>query len=1090
MGLEYIKHINTAIISRSPRSSFGYMYKMHRYWSKKSPDVISQYIRNYTNPGEIIIDPFCGSGIVISEAIRLGRKAVGIELNPMAYFITKMTLLPINLSNLYWSFMDIKENCKEEIYELFTTKCDKCGKNAIVDFYVKEKELTRLIAYKCRCSKKRLYKSPTKRDLNLDKKISQKEVPFWYPKDIHLPIIRKEKIRYLHELFTRRNLISLSIILNSINKIEDEKVNQMMKLAFTSALDKCSKLKPLSYKNRKKGSLPNLQESWVANRFYMPKNWLEVNPWQAFERSFNIVYKGKKESNEKLKYASSGSSFKDLINSQANYIIYNGSAEDIIKKYISSSTVHYVLTDPPFIGNIQYLALSTFWGAWLKFSFNYDKELIVNKFRNKMIKDYNNHLNVIFKTIINVLIPGRYIHIFYEDVRGPYLHNLLRLLIGSKILPEKILDQPPVVSFIKSKKVASKYTSKSNYGSFIIRGKFSKQKPICLDEKYLRERILKITQRTLEFRGGETNKAALYKSLYNSLNGREIQTISKYNIDELIKESLGDSFIIKGYEIKEKGFSDISNNNKKIEERVKLAILNAKSLDSSLRNQYYQRVLIKFQQEGITIDDIRLIADKIDEKDAKKYRRGRLLNLLKSLGKKLKYEVILNKRIGEVTWNKGKKQVLFIIKDDEIEIKASSTEFQKQMFDVGTITDERLESSLREWCKNKPNISGDLEKELNPIPMNEIDSTSNSFKILRLKVVSNKEICDKHYLIKLECLSNKSLEKINPGQFFHIICDPSKYMLLTERNKRKNYTIYKKNLLKILSPNELKEINKNFSKRDLLTLRRPFSAHRIYYKNFERKLLDSPIIIPDELKANIRRNIESFDILYKDVGRGTKNLSRIKSGSINAIGPIGNGFNIKNIETAIIVAGGIGAAPLVALAEELRYHGIDIYIYLGAKKREIYKYLKKVLLRFDTVIEKGYEDGRNKLLNIIKEEFSEIGVEKNKIKICSDDKSVGEEGPVSEIFERDIKGNIFEIFPKSSIAIYTCGPSEMIREVSRIAAENNIPCQVLLEERMACGIGACYSCTCNIENEKGEKIKKRVCLDGPVFESKEIIWKS
>lgn len=1076
------KHIDTAIISRSPKSSFGYMYTMHRYWSKKSPDIISQYIENYTKPGEIIIDPFCGSGIVISEAIRLGRKAIGIDLNPMASFIANMTLLPINLSNLYWFFQDIKENCREVIYELFKTKCNKCGRDAVVDFYVKNEELTDLVAYRCGCNKRRLYKEPVKRDFDLEKKFFNKEIPFWYPENIRIPIIREEKFKYLHELFTKRNLIALSTILNSINKIGDEKANQIMKLAFTAALDKCSKLKPLSYKNREEDSFPNLQESWVANRFYMPKKWLEVNPWQAFERSFNRIYEGKKESNDKLKYVIVGSSFEDLINNKANYIIYNGSSDTIINKNIPNNSVHYVLTDPPFIDHIQYLALSTFWGAWMKFNFNYDEELIVNKFREKTISDYNYKLNSIFKATINVLKPERYINIFHEDVRGPYLHNLLKLLIGFKILPEKIIYQPPASSFIKKKKINGKYTDKGNYGSFIIRGRLSIQQPSYLGKEYIKKRIFKIAQKTLEIRSGKTNKSAFYKSLYNSLDSKGIQTISNYNADKLIEESLKDFAIIKRNEIRVKGNNYISNNDKGIEERIEAAILDAKSLNSDSRHQVYQRVLNRFQKEGITIDDIRSIADKVDKdrEKVKKHRKDRLLYLLKLLGDKLKYRSVLRKENDEVIWNKKDKKVLFIIKEDEVEIKASRTSLKK-MFDIGTITNEKLESSLIKWCENNPTICGDLKNKLNP--MNEIYTTLSSFNILKLKVINNKEICDKHYLIRLKCLNSKDLDKIIPGQFFHIICDPNKYKIPIGHNERKENISFKKKLRETL-PNEFREINKEFRKKSIsLHLRRPFSAHRIYYKNFESELLDSPIIIPYEFKENIKRDIENIDILYKDVGRGTKNLSRIRAGTLlNAIGPIGNGFNIKNIKAAIIVAGGIGAAPLVALAEQLRYYDIEIYLYLGASKKDIFKYM---LTRSDTKIDEGFANGTSNFLRIIKKEFRKIGVKNKNINICTDDGSVGKKSLVSKEFESGIKNKLFTENAKS---IFTCGPSDMLKEVSRIASENNIPCQVLLEERMACGVGACYSCTCNIRNKEGEKIKKRVCVDGPVFESREIIW--
>ena len=72
--------------------------------------------------------------------------------------------------------------------------------------------------------------------------------------------------------------------------------------------------------------------------------------------------------------------------------------------------------------------------------------------------------------------------------------------------------------------------------------------------------------------------------------------------------------------------------------------------------------------------------------------------------------------------------------------------------------------------------------------------------------------------------------------------------------------------------------------------------------------------------------------------------------------------------------------------------------------------------------------------------------------------------------------------------MFTCGPRAMMREVARHAAEHDLRCQVLLEERMACGVGACMSCTCRIRDVDGTVSRKRICMDGPVFDASEVVW--
>src|SRR3989344_9563698 len=101
------------------------MYLIHKYWARKPHNVVSEYIQHYTEEGDIVLDPFCGSGPTPIEAIKLGRKGIGIDLNPISTFITRMTSQPIDANQIKKIFEEIKVNCKSEINELYKTKCKK-----------------------------------------------------------------------------------------------------------------------------------------------------------------------------------------------------------------------------------------------------------------------------------------------------------------------------------------------------------------------------------------------------------------------------------------------------------------------------------------------------------------------------------------------------------------------------------------------------------------------------------------------------------------------------------------------------------------------------------------------------------------------------------------------------------------------------------------------------------------------------------------------------------------------------------------------------------------------------------------------------
>ena len=183
-------------------------------------------------------------------------------------------------------------------------------------------------------------------------------------------------------------------------------------------------------------------------------------------------------------------------------------------------------------------------------------------------------------------------------------------------------------------------------------------------------------------------------------------------------------------------------------------------------------------------------------------------------------------------------------------------------------------------------------------------------------------------------------------------------------------------------------------------------------------------------------------IFYRINGRGTKFLSTKKSGEhLNILGALGNGFNTNVDGRILLVGGGMGAAPLLSAAEKLG--AADVLI--GGKNSDEVNFW-------------------------IKEFQPEVG----KIFITTDDGSHGSKGFVTSLLPEVLDYDNFS-------AIYTCGPEIMMRGVAKIAAENNLPCYVSLERRMACGLGACLSCS--IDTASG---RKKVCKDGPIFDAAEI----
>ena len=199
-----------------------------------------------------------------------------------------------------------------------------------------------------------------------------------------------------------------------------------------------------------------------------------------------------------------------------------------------------------------------------------------------------------------------------------------------------------------------------------------------------------------------------------------------------------------------------------------------------------------------------------------------------------------------------------------------------------------------------------------------------------------------------------------------------------------------------------------------------------------------------------------IEILYEVVGRGTELMSGMKKNDLcDVIGPLGNGFDIntraqeRKSTRAILVAGGNGVAPLLFLAEKLAKNRREVSVLIG---------------------------GCSKNHILCEKDFKKTGA---KVLISTEDGSKGHKGLVTALLNNLLHSTLHV----QRFTIYACGPTGMLKAVSRIAQDNRVPCQVSLEERMACGVGVCLGCPVKIRNTY-----KMVCKDGPVFNAEEIAW--
>ena len=225
---------------------------------------------------------------------------------------------------------------------------------------------------------------------------------------------------------------------------------------------------------------------------------------------------------------------------------------------------------------------------------------------------------------------------------------------------------------------------------------------------------------------------------------------------------------------------------------------------------------------------------------------------------------------------------------------------------------------------------------------------------------------------------------------------------------------------------------------DFAKIAKPGQFAHIYVPG---KTLRRPISI-----CGIDRENETLRFVFQIRGDGTRILSEFKAGmELDILAPLGNGFTIEDTsKKALFVGGGIGVPPL-----------------LGAAK--LYGQNATVCVGF-----------RNKDAVILEDDFKNAGCD---LRVATDDGSYGYHGLVTKLFEDE-----------NPDIIYACGPTPMLKAVAAFAEKKGIKCEISLEERMACGIGACLGCAVKLKDENGEEYMGHVCKDGPVFDYRKVAY--
>lgn len=569
------------------------VYKMHRYFARRPHNVFKYLIDHYSNKDNIILDPFCGGGVTVIEGLRLKRKVIGVDFNPLATFVTRTEVMDFDVEKFEEYFERIKNSVEKQINKLYEVKCPGCGKvligewfgwdvvlhckecknnvvirdakkilnkagrgtgkfecphckNILVAHTDKINEIPTVISVRCSCGYEG-GKNPDENDLKnlagIDRKLKKYEQKgYWYPKD-EIPKGDKTKealnkgYKYFYELFTNRNLLALSILLKEIEEIKDKNCELLFKLAFSQTLAGATKLcnDPIS--------------GWQAHAYWIPNQMFEMNVWGYFKRNVKAVLEGKTDSKNTIgDYFKEAKSFQDLLGDKTCLILTKSSTD--LKGIIPDESIDVVITDPPYGGNVNYSELSNFWAVWLKEELglgNRDlidntEEAIENRTQNKGPNEYQDILFGVLKEAHRVLKKDRWLVMTFHNRKFAVWKALhLAAYDAGFMLPARhgIIYQSPIAAYTYT---FHQRAGGAMLGDFLVSFKRSDSPPKKDFETTLNRgehgKLMAEVKKVIEFHGGATDNMIFMQLMPFLMNSGLLHKVGVENLDSLLDKSL------------------------------------------------------------------------------------------------------------------------------------------------------------------------------------------------------------------------------------------------------------------------------------------------------------------------------------------------------------------------------------------------------------------------------------------------------------------------------------------------------------------------------------------------------------------------
>ena len=388
------------------------LYGFHKYWGKKPSEPLAFIVEQLSSEGDIVLDPFVGSGVIARESLTRHRRFIGFDLNPLATELTKLMVSPPHHQDIIHAFQTIRNAVKDRIDETYRLADGRPASHYLWNIH----DLLQVWAREPNQSKhNRLV--PCCHDYELSKAYeSYRSTKIKQPKFFSNSRINADQHLTLSSLLSGRAQHNLDLILSAIDSLPRQ-LQSPIKLCTTAASGQMTKMVfAISNRNASQKSQPTKIEvgSWVIG-YWRPKLHFEINVWNCFERRVLLLLKALTAGSDVERYLTC-SSMEQFWQTHAPCYVECAPCQSVLPS-ICDESVKLVLTDPPHNDRIPYLELSELWNSILGLKSNFDDEIVVSDSneRGKTRQEYNRMLSDILVQISRILRKDGFLVLFYSS---------------------------------------------------------------------------------------------------------------------------------------------------------------------------------------------------------------------------------------------------------------------------------------------------------------------------------------------------------------------------------------------------------------------------------------------------------------------------------------------------------------------------------------------------------------------------------------------------------------------------------------------------------------------------------------------------